>query len=76
MFPKIPCAVTKAFPIRSTGREEMAVTHLKAVYVQATESCARPEERPGIIVYIHFAGKFVTASGLLESEEVLEIGLF
>ena len=54
----------------------MAVTHLKAVYVQATESCARPEERPGIIVYIHFAGKFVTASGLLESEEVLEIGLF
>lgn len=37
--------------------------------------CPSPRSALGSSSYIHFAGKFVTASGLLESEEVSEIGL-
>lgn len=33
MLAEIPCAVTNAYPVISTGTEEMAVTDLKAVYV-------------------------------------------
>lgn len=34
------------------------------------------KEHPGIVIYIRSSGTFVTASGLLQSEEELEIGLF
>ena len=80
MFPKIPCAFPKVLPIRIPGREGMIVTHLKAVDIQtperAADFCAPLRSTGGgAIVYTHITETFVTASGLLESEDRLEVGL-
>ncbi|ELW48743.1 Phosphorylase b kinase regulatory subunit alpha, liver isoform [Tupaia chinensis] len=77
--PKTPLAATKACPISNTGREELAALHSKPMYLRATDradSPGSPQEHPGIIFQVHFAGTFVTASGLTGSEVELEIGLF